>query len=39
MAAILGSVQAPLAGVPTVLNALMRDIVSIVDEISQKKAA
>jgi len=39
MAAILGSVQAPLAGVPTVVNALMRDIVSIVDEISQKKAA
>ncbi|HTY59857.1 MAG TPA: 50S ribosomal protein L10 [Bacteroidota bacterium] len=39
MASILGSVQAPLAGVPTVINALLRDIASIVDEISKKKPA
>jgi large subunit ribosomal protein L10 len=39
MASILGSIQAPLAGVPAVVNALMRDIVSIVDEIGKKKAA
>jgi large subunit ribosomal protein L10 len=39
MAAVLGSIQAPLAGVPTVINALMRDIAGIVDEIGKKKAA
>jgi len=39
MAGILGSVQSPLAGVPTVLGALMRDIVSLVDEIGKKKPA
>ena len=39
MASILGSVQAPLAGVPTVINAVIRDIVSLVDEIGRKKAA
>ena len=39
MAGVLGSVQAPLAGVPTVINALLRDIASIVDEIGKKKAA
>jgi large subunit ribosomal protein L10 len=39
MASILGSVQAPLAGVPTVLHAVIRDIVSLVDEIGRKIAA
>jgi len=39
MASILGSVQAPLAGVPTVINAVIRDIVSLVDEIGRKIAA
>jgi len=39
MASILGCVQSPLAGVPTVINALMRDIASVVDEIGKKKAA
>ncbi len=39
MASILGSIQAPLAGVPTVLNAIMRDLVSVVGEIEKKKAA
>jgi large subunit ribosomal protein L10 len=39
MAGVLGSIQSPLAGVPTVINALMRDLASIVDEIGKKKAA
>ncbi|HMK38109.1 MAG TPA: 50S ribosomal protein L10 [Bacteroidota bacterium] len=39
MSSILGCVQSPLAGVPTVIAALMRDIASIVDEIGKKKAA
>ena len=39
MAGILGSVQSPLAGVPTVINALLRDIAGRVDEIGKKKAA
>lgn len=39
LAAILGSVEAPLAGVPSVVNAVMRDLVSVIDEIGKKKAA
>lgn len=39
MAAIAGSIQAPIAGVPTVINALMRDLVSVIGEIEKKKAA
>ncbi|MFN0158496.1 MAG: 50S ribosomal protein L10 [Bacteroidota bacterium] len=39
MASILGSIQAPLAGVPTVINAVLRDIVSVIGEIEKKKAA
>ncbi len=39
MAAIVGSIQSPLAGVPTVLQAVMRDLVSVVGEIEKKKAA
>jgi len=39
MAGILGCIESPLAGVPTVLNAVMRDLASIVDEIGKKKAA
>lgn len=39
IAAILGSVQAPLAGVPTVVNAVLRDLVSVIGEIEKKKAA
>ena len=39
MASILGSIQAPIAGVPTVLNAVIRDLVSVVAEIEKKKAA
>jgi large subunit ribosomal protein L10 len=39
MASILGSIQSPLAGVPTVINAVMRDLVSVIGEIEKKKAA
>jgi len=39
MAGIVGSIQSPLAGVPTVLNAVMRDLVSVFGEIEKKKAA
>ena len=39
MAAILGCVQAPLAGVPSVVNAVMRELVSVIGEIEKKKAA
>ena len=39
IASILGSIQSPLAGVPTVLNAVMRDLVSVIDEVGKKKAA
>lgn len=39
MASILGSIQAPLAAVPTVLHAVMRDVVSVIGEIEKKKAA
>ncbi len=36
---ILGAVQSPLAAVPTVVNAVMRELVSVIDEIGKKKAA
>jgi large subunit ribosomal protein L10 len=39
MASVLGSIQSPLAGVPTVLTAVLRDLASVVDEIGKKKAA
>jgi large subunit ribosomal protein L10 len=39
MGAIVGSLQAPIAGVPTVINAVLRDLVSVVSEIEKKKAA
>lgn len=39
MAAILGSIQSPLAGVPSVLQAVLRDLVSVIDEVGKKKAA
>jgi large subunit ribosomal protein L10 len=39
MGSIVGSIQAPLAGVPTVIAAVMRDLVSVVGEIEKKKAA
>ncbi len=39
MASVLGCIQSPLAGVPTVLNAVMRELVSVIDEVGKKKAA
>lgn len=39
VAGILGSIQAPLAGVPSVVNAVIRELVSVIDEIGKKKAA
>ena len=36
MASILGCIQSPLAGVPTVINAVMRDLVSVIDEVGKK---
>lgn len=39
IAGILGCIQSPLAGVPTVLNAVMRELVSVIDEVGKKKAA
>ncbi len=39
MASIIGSIQAPIAGIPGVINAVLRDLVSVVGEIERKKAA
>jgi large subunit ribosomal protein L10 len=39
MAAILGAVQSPIAGIAGAVNAVMRDLVSVVGEIEKKKAA
>ncbi len=39
MASIVGSIASPASGIVGALNAVVRDIVSLVDEISKKKAA
>jgi large subunit ribosomal protein L10 len=39
IAGILGSIQSPLAGVPGAVNAVIRDLVSVIDQVAQKKAA
>lgn len=39
LSGILGCIQSPLAGVPTVIAAVMRDLVNVVDAIEKKKAA
>jgi len=39
LSGILGSIQSPLAGVPGVLNAVIRELVSVIGEIEKKKAA
>ncbi len=39
VAAILGSIQAPIAGIPGAINAVMRDLVSVIDEVGKKKQA
>jgi large subunit ribosomal protein L10 len=39
IAGILGSINAPLAGVPGTVNAVIRELVSVIDELGKKKAA
>lgn len=39
VASILGSLNAPASGIVGTLNAVIRDLVSVVDEIAKKKAA
>lgn len=39
MASIIGSIQSPMAGVPQVVNAVIRDLVSVIGEIEKRKAA
>lgn len=39
MASIIGSIQNPASGIVGAINAVMRDIVSCVDQISKKEAA
>lgn len=39
MAGILGSIDAPISGIVGAINAVMRDLASIIDEIAKKKAA
>jgi large subunit ribosomal protein L10 len=39
MAVILGSIQAPLGGVPGAINAVLRDLVSVIDEVCERKRA
>jgi large subunit ribosomal protein L10 len=39
IASILGSLNSPASGIVGALNAVMRDLVSVIDEISKKKAA
>ena len=39
IASILGSLNSPASGIVGVINAVMRDLVSVIDEISKEKAA
>ncbi len=39
ISSIIGSIASPASGIVGAINAVMRDIVSLVDEISKKKAA
>ncbi len=39
IAGMLGSIQAPVSGVVGVIAAVMRDLVSVIDQIEKKKAA
>ena len=39
IAAMLGSIEAPLAGVPGTINAVLRDLVSVIDEVGKQKQA
>jgi len=39
MAGILGSLQAPISGIVGSINAVMRDLASLIEEVAKKKAA
>jgi len=39
IAGILGSINSPLAGVPGTVNAVIRELFSVIDELGKKKAA
>jgi len=39
MAAILGSIEAPISGIVGAINALARDLVSVIDQIAEQKKA
>ena len=39
IASIMGSLDSPVTGIAGAINAVMRDLVSVVDQISQKQAA
>lgn len=39
IAGIIGSIASPASGIVGAINAIMRDLVSVVDEIAKKKAA
>ncbi len=39
VASILGSLQSPISGVVGVINAVPRDLVSVIDAVEKKKAA
>ncbi len=39
IASILGSIEAPIAGVPQVINALLSDLVFTIEAVADKKAA
>ena len=39
VASIIGSINAPASGIVVAINAVMRDLVSVIDEVSKTKAA
>ncbi|MDZ4746475.1 MAG: 50S ribosomal protein L10 [bacterium] len=39
IAGIMGSLQAPISGIVGTINAVMRDVASLVEEVAKKKAA
>ena len=39
VAAILGSLNSPISGIVGSINAVMRDVASLVEEVAKKKAA
>ncbi|MBQ0105807.1 MAG: 50S ribosomal protein L10, partial [Armatimonadetes bacterium] len=38
IASIIGSIEAPIAGVPQVINALLSDLVFTIDAVADKKS-